>query len=317
MCSMTGWIVAWMLLVPGGGPLIAETPEARAIRYLVDEVPRWSRENGCFSCHNNGDAAQALIVARQLGHPVPDNALDDTLRWLKKPEGWDHNGGEGGISDRRLARIAFASALATAVETGLVEDRAPLHRVAADLAKNQDPDGSWRLDGPETLGGPTTYGRPLATLLAWETLRVANQADLNTSADKARRWLRDRELKTVLDAAIRIWVLGNETGDELSAQREAALAILRRGQSPDGGWGPFERGRPEVFDTALVVLALAQAPANAELRELRSRGRAYLVANQWPEGGWTETTRPTGGESYAQRISTSGWALRALLSMAE
>src|SRR6266853_1906685 len=26
-----------------------------AVEYLVVEVPRWARENHCFSCHNNGD----------------------------------------------------------------------------------------------------------------------------------------------------------------------------------------------------------------------------------------------------------------------
>ena len=30
------------------------------------------------------------------------------------------------------------------------------------------------------------------------------------------------------------------------------------------------------------------------------RGRAYLLATQQPDGSWPETTRPRGGESYAQ-----------------
>src|SRR5262249_3941979 len=28
--------------------------EARAVDFLRREVPAWSRDNGCFSCHNNG-----------------------------------------------------------------------------------------------------------------------------------------------------------------------------------------------------------------------------------------------------------------------
>ncbi len=34
------------------------SPEARAVAFLAREVPRWSRENHCYSCHNNGDAAR-------------------------------------------------------------------------------------------------------------------------------------------------------------------------------------------------------------------------------------------------------------------
>ena len=44
-----------------------------------------------------------------------------------------------------------------------------------------------------------------------------------------------------------------------------------------------------------------------------ARGREYLVRRQLPDGSWVETTRPSGQESYAQRISTSAWALLAVL----
>jgi hypothetical protein len=49
---------------PAAGPA---TPEARAMGFLAVEVPRWSRENRCFSCHNNGDAARALYQASRVG----------------------------------------------------------------------------------------------------------------------------------------------------------------------------------------------------------------------------------------------------------
>ncbi len=61
--------------------------EQRAIDYLAREVPRWSKENHCFSCHNNGDAARALYVARRLGYRVPGEALADTTAWLLRPQG--------------------------------------------------------------------------------------------------------------------------------------------------------------------------------------------------------------------------------------
>ncbi len=45
------------------------------------------------------------------------------------------------------------------------------------------------------------------------------------------------------------------------------------------------------------------------------RGRAYLESIQPDDGSWVETTRPSGNESYAQRLSTTGWATLALLTV--
>src|SRR5947199_9648915 len=117
------WLSPGLLAVATAGPARADDgPEARAIAYLAREVPRWSAENHCFSCHNNGDAARALYAAARLGRPVPREALADTTRWLSKPEAWDDNGGQGPFSDKVLARAEFASALAAAVAAGRVLD---------------------------------------------------------------------------------------------------------------------------------------------------------------------------------------------------
>src|SRR5438132_7801391 len=103
------------------GPAVP-TPENRALAYLLREVPRWSTENKCFSCHNNGDAARALYTATRLSYPVPPQALADTSRWLAQPQQWDHNGGEGPSNNKQLARIQFAAVLVEALDAGLVKE---------------------------------------------------------------------------------------------------------------------------------------------------------------------------------------------------
>src|SRR5437588_8958798 len=102
---------------PRGGAT-ESNPERRALAYLAQEVPRWSRENKCYSCHNDGDAARALYTAVRLGCSVPPKALRDTSGWLVRPQQWDHNGGESPFSDKKLARIQFAAALAEGVAAG-------------------------------------------------------------------------------------------------------------------------------------------------------------------------------------------------------
>ena len=104
----------------------------------------------------------------------------------------------------------------------------------------------------------------------------------------------------------------------------AAIELLKKGQGRDGGWGPYVTSPAEPFDTALATLALhtlTRRPSRAEpsftaatLADAIAKGRAYLVREQLADGSWNETTRPAGQTSYAQRISTTGWALLALMA---
>jgi hypothetical protein len=161
------------------------------------------------------------------------------------------------------------------------------------LVPLQDADGSWRVDSGGLAGAPVTYGRALATYTA---RRVLGAARLRKPAAKASEWLRRASCDNVVDAAaIRLAV----------PSRRDCVELLLRSRSADGGWG-------EVFDTAMAVLAL-EASGDTDAA---TRGRAFLIRMQQPAGGWPETTRPPGGASYAEHISTTAWALEALLETA-
>ena len=299
-------IAGTVFAVPAGQALPA--PEVRAVAYLVTEVPRWRREHPCYSCHNNGDATRALLAAAAHGHDI-GTALDDTLAWLAAPERWDQTGSPGGSSDLPLARVQFASALDAAAGAGRAPDGAR-DRAADLVATHQQSDGSWLLNPSQTIGGATFYGRALATAMARRVLARSTTPAGRAARERADRWLRATAPVNVLDASSVLLGLGDSADPEAGTARERARALLKQGQAPDGGWGPFVTSPPEVFDTALAVLAFADA---GEMREAVRRGRQYLVGQQQPDGSWVETTRPSGGESYAQRISTTAWALLALL----
>jgi hypothetical protein len=292
------------------------TAEARAVEFLSREVPRWSRENHCFSCHNNGDAARALYEASRAGLRVPAEAMAGTTAWLARPSGWEHNGGDGPFSDKRLARVAFTSALAVATRTGSNRDRAALGEAADRLARDQSDDGSWTLEGEESPGSPAAYARVLATFLAREDLAAADRDRFRAAIGRADGWLMRRELRTVADASVGLMAIAAAADPPASAaRRREAMDLLRRGQSDDGGWGPYVASPPETFDTALVLLGLARCGDSSDTtRRMIARGRTFLIAAQRDDGSWAETTRPAGGTSYAQRISTSGWATLALLA---
>jgi Squalene-hopene cyclase C-terminal domain len=297
--------------------LCCATPPAaedRAIAYLSREVPAWSATNKCFSCHNNGNAARALYAASRLGYAVPEKALADTTRWLARPAGWDHNGGDQPFNDRHLARLHFALALREAVDSGRLGDRQPLLDATSAIAARQLADGSWHFDPEDVAASPTNLGPVLATSEIRTLLTRADASRFDGAIRRADAWLRRREAKTVVDAAAVLLALGNATDEQAMSQRRRCLEVVRKGEEKEGGWGPYVNSSPEVFDTALVVLAVSKQPKSAEVATWLRRGRAYLVRTQKENGSWPETTRPAAEESYAERLSTAGWATRALLA---
>jgi hypothetical protein len=262
---------------------------ALLLAYLTNEVPRWERENHCFSCHNNGDGARALYLAQRKGQPVPPAALETTTAWLRRPDQWAAGKSTAGSADKNLARVQFAAALAEAYRARAV-DLAALRAAADLLIANQSPDGSWPVDTGSLPGAPATYGTALATYLARDVLRTAN-----APTDRATRWLATAKPANVPDAAALLLA---------DPRREDCRTFLLRSHNPDGGWGPQPSSPSEPFDTALAVLALRD-----------QHGRAWLLRTQSPDGAWSETTRPAGAVSYAERISTAAWVAQALLEM--
>ena len=104
------------------------------------------------------------------------------------------------------------------------------------------------------------------------------------------RWIRGLTPENVLDASATILAL--ELSSDVMAEnlRRNCLSILRNGQSPAGGWGPYVTAAPQVFDTAMAVLALSSLEAEPrlarsayrveELKEAIANGKKYIVSQQ-------------------------------------
>jgi hypothetical protein len=294
---------------------------AKGVDYLKVEVPKWKAAHPCYSCHNNGDATRALLVAGAKGYDI-GTSLDDTLAFLKQPAAWDQNKAPSGFDDKTLAKIQFASALAVAERHGKAAST-DLDAAAKLLVAEQQADGSWPLDSSQSIGSPATYGTLIATWSARTTLIASGMQPDNFTIVQADRWIRGLKPENVLDASATLLAL-DQAGDVMAENlRRDCLSIVRQGQAPTGGWGPYVTAAPQVFDTAIAVLALSSLETEPrlarsayrpeQLKEAIANGKKYLVSQQRPDGSWPETTRPADQESYAQRISTTGWALLALL----
>lgn len=277
----------------------AQSPVARAISYLAAESANWRPDNGCFSCHNNGDAARVLFLSKS----APPSSLSATQNWLADPDKWDANGeANPAASDKKLARIQFSAALlASPIATPKI-----LFAAAKLLIAQQDPAGPWRIEPEAAPGSPITYGTALATWQALQVLQSVNTPQLANPIANARRWLHTQTPSNLLENSSLI----------LAGHPQAALYAERllTTQTSSGGWGPQPNAPAEVFDTALALLALHSLPPTPAITKSIAKARQYLLETQLPEGGWLETTRPSGGRSYAHHISTSAWALQALLA---
>jgi hypothetical protein len=287
--------------------------ETKALAYLAREVPGWSKGNGCFSCHNNGDGARALYVATRLGRPVAAEALSDTTAWLMKPEEWNKDQAGAGFANKTLAPIQFAAAMTEALDAGLI-DRPALIRAAEELVSFQEANGSWEVNTGAAAASPVTYGSTLATYMARRILDRTGDPRFAEAIRRADEWfLAEASPGNVMNTAAIVLALADRQTAAAREKAKMALGALAKSQGSDGGFGPYANSPAEVFDTAIALIAMASWPDRSETAESIQRGRAFLINAQLPDGGWTETTRPSGGSSYAQHISTCGWAALALM----
>jgi squalene cyclase len=146
------------------------------------------------------------------------------------------------------------------------------------------------------------------------TLASADASGFSSQMAKAEAFFVASPARNVMDAAAASLALADAASDAARERRREALELVAAAQTGDGGWGPYKGAAPEAFDTALALLALASAGDSH--RDAVAQGREYLARTQLEEGGWKETTRPPGYQSYAQHLSTTGWATLALLETA-
>lgn len=285
----------------------------QAVDFLAREVPAWPEHNGCYSCHNNGDGARALYLAADR-FDLPKSALAGTSKWLRQPAKWTAYGDKAEFSDDRLATLQFAVALATARQTGHAHSGDALKDAARRLADYQRDDGSFAAQDNSLIGSPVTYGPYLSTHLARQVFQQTDATAFAPQIARATRWLQESQPKSIFDSAAVLWAVADAPeGSPGARQRTQCLQRVTAAQGTDGGWGPYANSSPEVFDTAVALLALMSLPGEPQRRAAVDRGVAFLTKQQLADGRWPGTTRPPDGGSYAQQISTAAWAALALL----
>lgn len=232
---------------------------ARAVEYLKKQVD---------ARKPNGEVIRALVIAGAKGHDV-GTALDGVLPVLKSPASWPE-----------ADRIALGHALAAAERHGRAAST-DLAAAARLLIAMQRPDGS--------------YGSIFDTWRARHTLIESGMQPDEVYIILIDRWIRGvSQIESTRDAAAALLALDLASDVMADTLRRSALSHLRTAQSNAGG-----KAEAAVTDTALTVLALgvldteprlARSTYRAEeLKEAIARGKAWLAAEQRPDGSWAES----------------------------
>jgi hypothetical protein len=232
----------------------------------------------------NPEVARALFMASGKGLDRTA-ALQGVLAQLTQPGQWPKD-----------AHVAMAAALAAAERYGKAK-ASDLEAAQKLLVADQHPDGS--------------YGSALDSWVARTALIASGMQPDNFTIVQIDKWSRGMTVENLTDATAATLLI--ELSSDVMAEnlRRTSLGIIRPSQRPDGGFASTE-GAAGVFDTALVVIALAMLDTEPrlarstyraeELKEAIAKGKAFLVAQQRPDGTWPEG------------LSANAWALIALLS---
>ena len=108
--------------------------------------------------------------------------------------------------------------------------------------------GAWQ-EPSGLIGSPVTYGPYLATYMARRSLVQTGVPRYAEPIARADAWFRRVPVRTVLAAAATLLALDGAGDADATAVREVCMDVVRRGESPSGGWGPFVNSLP-----ILVVL---------------------------------------------------------------
>src|SRR5262249_42136321 len=312
------WIAALVLALLAG-PAAAQEPRPkpsdvgatidRGLAFLAKDAVAWKEKHNCASCHHAALVIWSMQEAKQRGHAVDEPVLAELTKWVA-----ESGDGKFGLARPAAAPKAaspkamyFALALGTAPKPDAVSQKGMkllLQRVQVEHHE-KGPRYTWLETRPTIFGASDESLTAIATL-ALLPVAAAGDDSAKAARDKAVKWL--AETKTDDDPqsiALRL-ILWKRLGRPAAELAPLGQRIKER-QNADGGWSQAKDMASDGWATGQALYALARAGLQPDAPAL-TRGQAFLIKTQRPDGSWPMTSRPikAGGEGAKSLIPITG-----------
>ena len=312
-----------------------------AVKYLNDGSLTWVREKSCVACHSTGVyLAERPVLASLLGPPaaeVRDQFVKSMPADVGKPE--IRNGSKYYGASIQAVWRALGLATWDKYLTGKLSE--PTDKALRQVVDCMADEGFIMTIAQVEIPYITTdfeltvqAARAMATAPGWlESLK--EDATLKR-IDTMKKYLRDHRPINDYERAVKLQLATYMPDLVSKAEREEAIAMLRKQQKADGGWSTRNmsdlmkwhvkmdqkvidmiRGEPDAADpasdpymTAFAIVLLREAGVPADDPQVR-KGIGWLKANQRVTGRWWMKSLFRDTVHYSTYISTAV-ALRAL-----
>ncbi len=253
---------------------------------------------GCVGCHHQPLMARAYAALR-AANQNPDERLHRVFTdamVASRPfmlSNYPQLVSRGGDFDENLAQTEALIALG---EPANPTTDAILHYLAA----RQEPDGSWIQ--AENSRPPLETGAISRTAFAIRALKTygwsARRQEFDERIARAQTWLLAAHPATRYEEADRIAGL-KASGAPNSELEKAARALIKE-QRPDGGWSQTPYLESDAYATGAVLSTLYREGLIKSSDPAYTRGTAYLLKTQFPDGSWYVRSRSPKLQPYFQ-----------------
>jgi ankyrin repeat protein len=282
-----------------------------------------SQKQNCASCHQQHVPMLAFNAAKDRGFTLNPAATESVERQIESFHSNDF--GPEAVFYPEPA-IEFGYAL-----MGMHEQGKPRSAMSDGLVHHlltiQAPDGRWHYNFQRP---PMESSDITATALAVRGLTLypvpGREQEITRSIDRGRAWLEKCRAETNEEKSYRL--LGLAWANASDAAQQNAVAVLRQGQHPDGGWSQLEHLSSDAYATGLTLYALMTSGAVPAGDDAVARGAQFLRRTQGADGTWHVRRRAVpfqppmqsefahGNDSWISSAGTS-WAVLALTMAAD
>jgi outer membrane protein OmpA-like peptidoglycan-associated protein len=302
----------------------------RGIEWLQPAALEWQRQNQCFGCHVQAQAAMGLAVAERNGYLVSRAALQeltDYMRLLQDKDGSESNmlllDNQSVMTAERAAKsshtpsdqpiTATQFAAMSFAHLDQLSDNKPdrtLVKFADWLAGKQQSTGELV---PDLDRAPISQGSFMTTANAaiafMQAFAESGDARYQTAGDKAVEFIAAGKPKTTQDEVFTILALSRFGNPQQRSLVNGLIARLKAEQDATGGWcESSDLQGPNAFATGQVLYAFKEAGVDIRSPEFE-RGVKYLLGTQQVSGAWPgQNTASSQPSEYAPTM----WAVIGL-----